>query len=121
MKKLSLIILGALTIVAPVSARTLNLTDGNVTWLFDTASTTRMPVNNNVTPSTLEVNGFVFPLQNTSIRVDDREITDNVVDVVYEDTKAQVYISGNLAGYVTADVIGAHVVITQSALVSEST
>ncbi len=121
MKTLTLITLGALTAAAPLSARTLNLTQGNVTYIFNTDLVGRMPVNNAANPSTLEVNGFSFPLQNTSIMVDEREVEDNTVDVVYSGNTAQVYINGNIADYVSAEVLGGHVVITQSDQVSDTT
>lgn len=53
--------------------------------------------------------------------VDESEVTDNAVSVVYDGTSASVTVAGNVAKYVDATVTGAHVSIEQSSDVSDDT
>lgn len=46
---------------------------------------------------------------------------DNIVEILYAGSSASVTVAGNIAGYVTATVSGAHVTIDQSADASDST
>ena len=111
MKKLQTLF-SALLIVAVAGAQTLNVTAGSVTYQFPAAQTGDMEYHDG---TTLTVMGKTFTLSDISgMSVDDSEVTDNLVKIVYSGTSAKVTVAGNVAQYVTATVNGAYVSIDQS-------
>lgn len=92
--------------------QTLSVRVGSVTYLFPAAQTGDMTFADG---NSLTVMGRSFDLADIdAMSVDDTEVTDNCVNVVYDGSSASVMIAGNVARYVEASVSGAHVVITQT-------
>lgn len=121
MKRLSAILLAATAIAATAQTRTLNLERGGVTYSFPASTTGVMEFTSGGSVLTVGDN-FTFTLDSSSrMTVGDNEVEDNIVTVTYSGTSATVNIAGNIAPYVTAEIDGAHVSITQSSDVSEST
>ncbi|MBR1410998.1 MAG: carbohydrate-binding domain-containing protein [Prevotella sp.] len=107
-----------LTLIASVllaiatEAQTLNVTTGSVTYQFPAAQTGDMTYTDG---QTLTVMGKAFTLSDiSSMTVDNSEVTDGTISVVYSGSTAAVTVAGNIAQYVTATVSGAHVQIAQS-------
>ena len=93
-------------------AQTLNVKTGSVTYLFPSSQTGDMTYNDG---TTLTIMGKTFMLNDIdAMTVDNSEVTDNTVNVIYDGTSASVVISGNVAQYLTPTVDGAHVSIAQS-------
>ena len=100
-------------------AQTLHVGEGGVNYLFPASQTGEMTFSDG---TTLTIMGRAFTLLDVATMfVDDEEVTDNLVSVVYNGTSATVSVSGNVAQYVTVSVSGAHVSIVQSADVSDET
>ena len=93
------------------SAQTLNVTEGNVTYLFPASQAGDMIFANG---ETVTIMGKTFTLSNVSMKVDDSKVTDNAISVAYDGSLALVTVAGNVAQYVTPTVSGAHVSIAQS-------
>ena len=111
MKKIGLMITTLLLSIF-VSAQTLNVQVGDVTYQFPAAQTGDMIYNNG---NTLTIMGKTFTISDiTSMVVDKSEVVDNQVTVAYNGTSAKVTIAGNVAQYLTPMVSGAHVSIAQS-------
>ena len=92
--------------------QTLSVRVGSVTYLFPAAQTGDMTFADG---NSLTVMGRSFDLADIdAMSVDDTEVTDNCVNVVYDGSSASVRIAGNVARYVEASVSGAHVVISQT-------
>ena len=92
--------------------QTLSVRVGSVTYLFPAAQTGDMTFADG---NSLTVMGRSFDLADIdAMSVDDTEVTDNCVYVVYDGSSASVRIAGNVARYVEASVSGAHVVISQT-------
>ncbi len=109
----------ALAAVTGLSAQTLNVVVGNVTYAVPSSQAGDMVYNNG---ETLTVLGRTVSLSDiTKMYVDESEVTDNAVSVVYDGTSASVTVAGNVAKYVDATVTGAHVSIEQSSDVSDDT
>ncbi len=105
--------------VAGAGAQTMNVQVGNVTYAIPAETAGEMMYSDGLS---LTVLGRTFAVDEIDrIYVDDSEVTDNTVTVVYDNTSASVTVAGNIAQYVTADVSGAHVTVTQSDLVSAET
>ena len=105
-------LLTALVLTIAVMGQTLNVQVGNVTYLFPAAQTGEM---NYQDGTALTIMGKTFALSDIDvIKVDDTEVTDNLVKVEYGTSSAKVYVAGNVAQYVTPTVSGAHVGIAQS-------
>ncbi|MBR1917654.1 MAG: carbohydrate-binding domain-containing protein [Bacteroidaceae bacterium] len=120
MKKLALLLtLMGLMFNAQYSmlkAQTLNVTVGSVTYQFPAAQAGDMTYADG---QTLTIMGKVFAISDiTTLYVDDTEVTDNQVNVVYTDDAAHVYVPGNVALYVDPSVEGAHISMAQSTEVS---
>lgn len=112
-----LTLLPLLLLVVAAMAQTLNVTVGNVTYQFPASQTGEMTCANG---TTLTILNKVFNMSEiTSMKVDDNEVTDNAVSVVYNGTTAQVMVAGNIAQFVTPTVSGAHVNIAQSENVAD--
>jgi len=102
----------AMLMAAGTVAQTLNVTVGSVTYQFPAAQTGDMTYTDG---TTLTVMGRSFALSDiNSMTVDDSEVTDNLVSVVYSGTSATVTVAGNVAQYVEPSVSGAYVTIAQS-------
>lgn len=105
-------LLPMLFLVVEVMAQTLNVTVGSVTYQFPASQTGDMTYTNG---STLTILNKSFNISDiTGMKVDDSEVTDNTVSVVYSGTTAQIKVAGNIAQYITPMVSGAHVNIAQS-------
>ena len=95
-----------------LNAQTLNVTVGSVTYQFPAAQAGDMTYADG---QTLTIMGKVFAISDiTTMYVDDTEVTDNQVSVVYTDDAAHVYVPGNVALYVDPSVEGAHISMAQS-------
>ena len=102
----------AILMTVVVTAQTLNVQVGNVIYQFPAAQTGDMTYSEG---TTLTIMGKTFTLADiSSMTVDDSEVTDNLVAVVYSGTSATVTVAGNVAQYVTPTVSGAYVTIAQS-------
>lgn len=102
----------ALVLAIAAGAQTLHVKMGCVTYLFPASQTGDMTYNDG---TTLTVMGKNFELSEISgITIDDTPVTDNLVNITYNNTSAEVTISGNVAQYVTPSVNGAYVTIEQS-------
>ena len=98
-----------LTIAA--TGQTLNVQVGSVTYQFPAAQCGEMTYQDG---TTLTIMGKVFTLTDiSSMTVDETEVTDNLVSIVYSGTSATVTVAGNVAQYVTPTVSGAYVTIVQ--------
>jgi len=97
---------------ATLSAQTLNVTVGNVTYLFPAEQTGDMTYTDG---TTLTVMGKSFTISDiTAMSVDETAVTPNLVQVAYNGTSARVTVAGNVAQYVTPAVSGAYVSISQT-------
>ena len=111
MKKI-MTLLAVVLVALTASAQTLNMTVGNVTYQFPASQTGTMTFSGG---NTVTIMGKAFKLSDvSSIIVDNTEVTDGTVSVVYEGSSAKVYVAGNIAQYVTSAIRGAHVSIDQS-------
>ena len=110
---LSLLLLSPFTFhLSPLSAQTLNVQVGNVTYLFPASQAGQMTYSNG---TTLTAMGKVFTLSDiTSMYVDETAVTNNLVSIVYNGSSAAITVAGNVAQYVSPSLIGAHVTIAQS-------
>ena len=117
MKKMIGLMVSGLAISGLLTAQTLNVQVGNVLYQFPAAQTAQMPYENG---STLTVMGKVFNLSDIdSMYVDETKVTDNTVQVAYNDASADITVAGNIARLLTIAQSGAHVSILQSADVAE--
>ena len=117
MKKTIGLVVSGLAVSGLLTAQTLNVQVGNVRYMFPAAQTAQMPYENG---STLTVMGKVFNLSEIdSMYVDETAVTDNTVQVAYNDESADITVAGNIARLLTITQTGAHVSIIQSADVAE--
>jgi len=108
----SICVLCAVFCTLSISAQTLNIQVGNVTYLFPAAQAGAMPYDNG---STLTVMNKAFALSEiSSMFVDETAVTDNAVSVVYNGSSAAITVAGNVARYLTITQSGAHVSIAQN-------
>lgn len=103
----------AVAIVASgLTAQTLNVQVGNVTYQFPASQAGEMPFSDG---TTLTVMNKAFTLSEVSnMYVDETAVTDNLVSIVYSSSSASVTVAGNVAQYVTPTINGAHVTIAQN-------
>lgn len=102
----------ALAVCTIITAQTMNIRVGQVTYQFPAEQTGVM---NYTDGSTLTVMDKVFALAEVgSMFVNDAVVEDNRVSVVYDEASAKVVVAGNVAKYLTVSVSGAHVDIAQS-------
>lgn len=101
------------------SAQALSISDNTLTYYFP-ASVESMPFGDG---NTLTIGNKIFslPVFSTLNVSDEIPVDVNTVKVTYDGDKASVDIHGSVAEYVDIEVSGAHVKISQSDLVSEST
>ena len=105
-------LLTALVLTITAQAQTLNVVVGDVTYRFPAAQTGEMDYDSG---TKLTILGRTFEVNDiTRMYIDDTDVTDNHVDVSYDDNTAKVCIAGNVARYVEPTVIGVHVTLTQS-------
>lgn len=105
-KALALLMLFA-PVSAFVSAQTLNVKVGEVTYAHMAEQTGDMLFGNG---STLTVQGKTYQLAEvTSVTVNNNRVADNTIAVNYQGAKAQVTVAGNLAQHVTVSAVGADV------------
>lgn len=118
MKIFSILAAFALAISGGVNAQVLNICQDNVIYAFPAAE-----MGNVVTGGTrtITVMGAVFDMDNvTRMYVDNSQPESNTVSVLYSDGMATVTVAGNIARYITAEVDGAHVSVTQSSEAGDS-
>ena len=102
----------SLLFAVTITAQTLNVVTGNVTYAFPAAKVGDMTCTD---ATTLTIGGKVFAINDINkIYVDNSEVTDNEVTVIYDGSTASLTVAGNVAPYVTPSVRGAHVSIAQS-------
>lgn len=112
MRRVVGLILSGLAISGLLCAQTLNVQVGNVTYQFPAEQAGQMTYTNG---TTLTVMGKAFTLSEIdNMYVDETDVINNVVSIVYGASSATVSIAGNVAQYVTPTISGAHVTINQS-------
>ena len=112
MRRLIGLIVSGLAVSGLLTAQTLNVQVGQVTYQFPSAQTGEMPYDNG---TSLTVMGKVFALSEISnMYVDETKVTDNTVKVAYNDASAAITVAGNIAKDLTIAYKGAHVSIIQS-------
>ncbi|MGM9816120.1 MAG: carbohydrate-binding domain-containing protein [Lepagella sp.] len=100
-------------------AQTLVVRSGSVSYSFPAAQVGEIPF---ADASSFSVMGKSFAVADVSeMLVDDSEVEDNSVSVVYADDAASVFVAGNVARYLDVSVSGAMVSITQSDEVGDDT
>ena len=110
MKKILLVI--GLAVSGLMTAQTLNVQVGNVTYQFPANQAGEMTYSDG---TTLTVMGKAFELNEVdNMWVDETAVTDNLVSIVYGSSSATVTVAGNVAQYVEPTLSGAHVTIAQS-------
>lgn len=97
-----------------VSAQTLNVKVGEVTYAHSAAQAGQMLFDNG---TTLTIQGKAYTLADvTCVTVDDSHVADNTVAVNYQGATAQVTVAGNLARHLAVTAVGADVrVVADSA------
>ena len=99
----------SLLFAVTITAQTLNVVTGNVTYAFPAAKVGDMTCTD---ATTLTIGGKVFAINDINkIYVDNSEVSDNEVTVIYDGSTASLTVAGNVAPYVTPSVRGAHVSI----------
>ena len=112
MKKIFSLMICALAVCTVITAQTMNIRVGQVTYQCPAEQTGVM---NYTDGTTLTVMDKVFALAEVgSMFVNDAVVEDNRVSVVYDEASAKVVVAGNVAKYLTVSVSGAHVDIAQS-------
>ena len=112
MKKILVLMISCFAMGGVLTAQTLNVQVGQVTYQFPAE---QAGVMNYAEGSTLTIMNKVFTLADlTTMYVDHAAVKDNAVSVVYNGTTAAVQVAGNVAQYLTVSVSGAHVNIAQS-------
>ena len=111
------VFLTALMLTIAATAQTLNVKVGSVVYQFPASQAGDMTYSDG---TTLTIMGKVFTLSDiSSMTIDNTEVTDNSIGVVYDGSSALVTVAGNVAQYVTPTISGAHVSIAQSDDVAE--
>lgn len=106
-------------LLTAANAQTLNVQTGNVTYAIPASQAGEMVYTDG---TQLTILGRTFNLTEiTSMYVDDTEVEDNTVVVIYDGTTASVTVAGNIAQYVEPTVESAYVSIVQSDNVGDST
>ena len=112
MKRILVLIISCLTASGLLSAQTLNVQVGQVIYQFPAE---QAGVMNYAEGTTLNIMNKVFTLADvTTMYVDETEVKDNTVAVVYNGETVAITVAGNVAQYLTVSVSGAHVNIAQS-------
>ncbi|MBP5476463.1 MAG: carbohydrate-binding domain-containing protein [Paludibacteraceae bacterium] len=112
MKRIIGLVIGGLAISGLLTAQTLNVQVGNVTYLFPASQAGSMPYESG---TTLTVMGKSFTLSEIdNMYVDETAVRDSAVNVVYNGSSVAITVAGNIERYVTIAQSGAHVSIAQS-------
>ena len=112
MKRIIGLVIGGLAISGLLTAQTLNVQVGNVTYLFPASQAGSMPYESG---TTLTVMGKSFTLSEIdNMYVDETAVRDSAVSVVYNGSSVAITVAGNIARYVTIAQSGTHVSIAQS-------
>ena len=118
MKKLATFF-AACVVCTALSAQTLNIVSGNVTYSVPAVQAGEMVYADG---QTITVLGKTLNMSEiTRMYIDDSAVTDNTVNVTYSGSEAYVVIAGNIMQYVTPSVSGAYVSLTQEATVGDTT
>ena len=113
----NVLIICLLAINELLSAQTLNIQHGQVTYQFPAEQAGVMNYTNG---TELTVIGKTFALaEGMNMYVNEASVEDNTVAVVYNGNTAAIAVAGNIAKYLTISVTGAHVNIAQSDEVAE--
>lgn len=105
-------LLCAVGFVAVSFAQTLNVNQGAVSYAYPAAQMSEAVASS----SAITIGKMTYNVGDiTNITVDNSEVADNSVSVVYSGSSAKVVIAGNVAHLVSASVRGAHVTLLQSA------
>ena len=100
-----------------LTAQTLNVQVGNVLYQFPASQTGQMPYENG---ERVTVMGKTFALSEIdSMYIDETAVTDNAVEVDFDNASAAITVAGNIAKDLIIASSGAHVSIIQSADVAE--
>lgn len=110
MKKIFAMTMAALAAMA-VQAQTLNVEMGSVVYQIPAAQAGEMVYENGQTVTIINKEYQLSDI--TQMYIDDTEVEDDAVSVVYNGASAQVKVAGNVAQYLTVEVSGAHVNISQ--------
>lgn len=114
---LSLLTIGAVS--TSVIAKTLKVTENGVVYTFEDIQAGAMEFANG---ETLQIQGRTFDISKVSaIEVADDNIGDNMVNISYDGSSAEIEIAGNIAKYIAVTTDGAHVTLTQSDEVGDDT
>ncbi len=117
MKKILVLMISCFAMGGVLTAQTLNVQVGQVKYQFPAR---QAGVMNYAEGTTLNIMNKVFTLADvTTMYVDESEVKDNTVSVVYNGASASVTVAGNIAQYLTITTSGAHVNIAQSEAVAE--
>lgn len=103
-----------------IFAETLNVKLGNVVYSFPAEQMGHAIINNGGESVTI-MDKTIPTVDITRMYVDQNNVIDNTVNIVYNDSEATVTIAGNIAAYISAEVTGADVRLSQSADVSGDT
>ena len=119
MKKLLSTLAIMLAASGPATAQTLNVVKGSVVYQIPAAQAGDMTYTDG---TSVDIMGRTFALDDvTRMYIDNAEVEDNTVSVVYDGTTATVYVAGNVAHYVDATVTGAHVELVQGSGLGDDT
>lgn len=112
MKKIIVLIISCFAIAGLLTAQTLNVQVGQVKYQFPAEQAGEMTY---AEGTTLAIMNKVFTLADvTAMNVDDTQVDDNTVSVVYNGETVAIAVAGNVAQYLTITTNGAHVNIAQS-------
>lgn len=101
-----------------LSAQTMNVVVGNVTYQFPASEVGDMTFSGG---STMTAMGKTFLANEiSSMFVDASSVTKNTVSITYNGTTASMKVAGNIAQYITPQINGAHVSIAQAAGVDDN-
>ena len=116
--KRTLLYIIALVLTIAAGAQTLKVTTANGTYQYPASEMTENSSALFSGGTTLTIGNDVFTISDiTNIEVvstQESGVEDNTVEIVYNGSTATVTMADNVSGYVTAEVSGAHVSITQT-------
>lgn len=117
MKKIFGLIISVLALSGILTAQTLNIQVGQVTYQFPAEQAGVMTYSNG---TELTVMDKTFTLADVAtMYVNEEAVTDNTVAVVYNNNTAAITVAGNIAKYLTISTTGAHINIAQSSDLAE--
>ena len=113
----SLLSMIALVLTIAAAGQTLQITTGSGTKEYQASQVTENQPATFAGGTMLTVGGDVYTISDITSMVvasSSQAVEANTVNIVYDGSTAMVTMADNVAGYVTAEVSGAHVTITQS-------